>query len=36
MDKKAVIKELALRQLEKRHKQERDSLIEFTKYWFKE
>lgn len=36
MDKKAVIKELALRQLEKRHRQEADSYIDFVKYWFKE
>lgn len=36
MNKKEVIKELALRQLEKRHKQESDNYIDFVKYWFKE
>lgn len=36
MDKKSVIKEIATRQLEKRHKQESDSYIDFVKYWFKE
>lgn len=36
MDKKAVIKELAKRQLEKRHTQESDNYIDFVRYWFKE
>lgn len=36
MDKKAVIRELATRNLEKRHKQESDNYIDFVKYWFKE
>lgn len=36
MDKKSIIKELAVRQLEKRHLQESSHLLDFTKYWFKE
>jgi len=36
MNKKAVIQELALRQLERRHSQESEHLLDFTKYWFKE
>jgi len=36
MDKKSVIRELATRNLEKRHKQEADNYIDFVKYWFKE
>jgi|GEM_PF-3121190 len=36
MDKKAVLKELATRNLEKRHKQESANYIDFVSYWFKE
>jgi hypothetical protein len=36
MQKKEVIKELATRQLERRHKEQADSYIDFVKYYFKE
>lgn len=36
MHKSQAIKELALRTLEKRHKQESDSYIDFVKYYFEE
>lgn len=36
MNKKEVIKELATRQLERRHLQESSSYIDFVKYYFKE
>ena len=35
MDKKSVIRELAIRNLERRHKEESESYINFVSYWFK-
>lgn len=35
MDKKSIIKEIATRQLEKRHKEQSENYIDFVSYWFK-
>jgi len=35
MDRREALKELAIRQLEKRHKDKQESLVEFIKHFFK-